>query len=452
MAERPGQALVWIDQALAISPIATRLSAFQKRLEKLDGQNRFGQILSQSRKIIEQSSEAWRAELAALNPGLTQEQGDILILIRGLLEAMHQEEAFASVWTELRILARDLLGDRIQIELVRDPKQPAEWFDAPVEAEVPAPTCERVGLAIRAAEQAWFCFPKGQMSVPLPRRLSAKVEAAESIRQLVSSTPAFRNLQPQVDALVRAGEATEKVANTELAISLLDGLAAIPPSSDLASALDSLLEQSRRWCAPCGWEILPRGWSFQSSPLPEEPPREHQHVQYEFHAAPRGSIIRVKRFGLAQGDNVLRECELAVSVGPEPAGYAELAEFLTKRGPIGSKPFRERLKSWPEAAVTGTLEMVAVQFFVDFWGALGEELRSRDPESAQELSSRLIAVLRQNWKLYPFYPAAYQDHPDGWLQRAPGRNMVTGRVRRVLRPGLQDEEGHLRVPALVEVE
>jgi hypothetical protein len=61
-------------------------------------------------------------------------------------------------------------------------------------------------------------------------------------------------------------------------------------------------------------------------------------------------------------------------------------------------------------------------------------------------------VLRQNWKLYPFYPVAYQDHPDGWLQRAPGRNMVTGRVRRVLRPGLQDEDGHLRLPALVEVE
>ncbi|HLW65983.1 MAG TPA: hypothetical protein VKS79_11800 [Gemmataceae bacterium] len=452
MAESLNQALVWIDQALAISPIATRVAAFQKRLEKLDSQNPTGQILADCRAIVEQSNENWHSELAVLAPNLTPEQSELLILLRGLLEGVQKKHAPASVWIELRILARDLLGDRFQIEFVRDSQQPAEWFDPPVETDGPAAGCERVGLAVRAAEQAWFCFPKGRLFVGAPPKRSAREEAAESIRQLISSTPAIRSLEAPANAIIKASQNLEQQASVELAASFLDALAGIQPTAENESALEAMLEQTRRWCAEFGWAILPRDWRFQSASRPQDAQPRSQHVQLEFHPAPPGSVIRVTRFGLAQGDEVLCECELAVSAGPEPAGYADLADLLTHRTPIGGNAFRERLQAWPEAAMAGTLEMTAVQMFVDFWGALGESLRNRNREAAQEFSSRLTDVLRQNWRLYPFYPAAYQDHPDGWLQRAPGRNMVTGRVRRVLRPGLQDEEGHLRVPALVEVE
>ena len=325
MAEKPVQALVWIDQALSTSSVSMRLAAFHKKLERLDKQNQFVDYLSHCRPIIEQSADCWSPELVATAPNLTPEQSDLLILIRGLLEAMQQVDAPASAWRELRILAGDLLGGQLQVELIRDPKQPAEWFESQKESDVAEPRPERVGLALRTAGQAWFCFPKGQVRVPL--------------------------LWPQVQ--------------------------------DTAGRHD---------------------------------------------------------------------CAAVASDWPKPAGFAELLEFASHQDVIGCETYRERLLAWPDAALSGTLEMTAVQFFVDFWGELGEKLRNHDAKSAQELSNRLVSVLRQNWKLYPFYPAAYQDYPDGWLQRTPGRNMVTGRVRRLLRPGLQDDDGHLRVPALVEVE
>ncbi len=60
--------------------------------------------------------------------------------------------------------------------------------------------------------------------------------------------------------------------------------------------------------------------------------------------------------------------------------------------------------------------------------------------------------LIENFGLTPFYPSSFQDRPAGWVQPADGTRMTTGRVREVLRPGLADRDGELRVPSRVTVE
>jgi hypothetical protein len=64
----------------------------------------------------------------------------------------------------------------------------------------------------------------------------------------------------------------------------------------------------------------------------------------------------------------------------------------------------------------------------------------------------LTRFLHAAYGLSVFTPTSIHDHPDGWLAVVPGGRAVTGLVRSVRRPGLHDEHGNLRIPALVEVE
>lgn len=265
--------------------------------------DRVGDFLPHLRKIAERSFAGWRASLA--QTGLPEDAGDVLVVLRGLIECLADVPPAHS---ELAILARELLSPfRLQVELIRDPNQPADWFEPTNEADVPAPRVERIGLAVRPMDGSWICFPKGHLIVPLPE------------------------------------------------------------------------------------VVLP---------------------------------------------------------APEIEGYAEFEEQASLAG----QPLAERLRQWREAALDGALETTAVQFYVDWWGDLGEELRQHDAALAGQIATRLLFVLQHGFKLFAFSPAAYQDYPDGWVQRVGSRAMVSGRVRRVVRPGLHDDQDHLRVPALVEVE
>jgi hypothetical protein len=132
---------------------------------------------------------------------------------------------------------------------------------------------------------------------------------------------------------------------------------------------------------------------------------------------------------------------------PWTAVFGEMLELAADETVI-----HDRISMFPDSAVNGTLAVVAVQFFVEFWAEPGQSWRERDAGRAATFGERLGAFMQHALGLFPFSPGTYQEFPDGWMQRVGGRGMVTGRVRRVLRPGLQDSQNQLRVPAVVEVE
>ena len=222
-------------------------------------------------------------------------------------------------------------------------------------------------------------------------------------------------------------------------------------SPEKAYILDRILDLFRQWAAGHGLEILPRGWRFAGSPSYADLRDDEKTCAAVFRSDdPRGTIYRVRTFGLKQGDEVVRPCTMAVSAGPLPFGFRELENLV--KDDAHEAALRDRLKAWRDAGLAGTLELTVVQFYVDFWAVLGDGLRRRDPDRAREFGQKLTELLQHDFRLFPFLPVAFQDFPDGWVQRTPGRQMETGLVRRVVRPGLQDDQNHLRVPALVEVE
>jgi hypothetical protein len=289
---------------------------------------------------------------------------------------------------------------------------------------------------------------------------TAAHDAGDALVALVAAHPWLARLSARSEALRDAAQPGWDGAEDEFLSHALDDLLAdaadaAPALRDLsqekARTLDQILELFRQWSAGHGLEILPRRGRFAAPPSYTDLMDDEKTCTAVFRPDdPRGTIYRVRAFGLKRGDEVVRPVAVAVSAGPLPFGFREL-ENLLKDDPHESAMI-DRLKAWRDAGLAGTLELTAVQFYVDFWGALGDGLRRRDPDRARDFEQRLTELLQHDYRLFPFRPTAFQDHPDGWVQRTPGRQMTTGLVRRILRPGLQDDQNHLRVPALVEVE
>lgn len=465
---------VWLNQTQALlaqiesRQLPARVVQFVQQLHEYD-EALSASLINRVQQQLAANATDWRQSLRNAFPEHDPERLDVVVLLRGLLESLAEASAPAPSWPALRLLAHELIPQQeLAVELIRDPKQPAEWFSAIEEADVPAAEATRPGWALRSAHRPWFCFPPAKKKLPRPNRRSAVTEAAEQMRSLAMANDWLAAVEAPAHALVEIAASGSSDGADSAAGSFLDAvvqaIADTHHGTDAAvsfrklpkphaAVLEQMLGHARRWCGHFGLEILPRGWSFLQ-------PLEHGELQSDERSCAylfrpdekRGSVYRVRTFGLKQGDRALRECAVSVSAGAAPAGLAELEEVIKVAADHGEEVLLERLRGWREAAFQSTLDLVIVQFFVDFWGELGEELRQQHPDLARDFSMRLFDVLKLEFKLYPFYPVAYQEHPDGWLQRVSGRSMVSGRVRRILRPGLQDENGQLRVPALVDVE
>ena len=207
----------------------------------------------------------------------------------------------------------------------------------------------------------------------------------------------------------------------------------------LADRADRALTCLRGWAAGFGVELLPRAWSFASPPSADALRAEGAEVAAVYRPDdPAGAVVRVKAFGFAADGAVVRPAVVSVSAGPAPAGLAELEA-------VADEALRDRLRGWRAASLAGTAEAAAIETFVEFW-----DTRPAGPDPA--VADQLAAVLHGAFGLAPFYPANFQDRPPGWVRAEGGGRMTTGRVRAVLRPGLTDRAGEMRVPARVVVE
>jgi hypothetical protein len=236
-----------------------------------------------------------------------------------------------------------------------------------------------------------------------------------------------------------------------------DGLAAVAArlsTADPAAAgrwaerLDTLLAGLRG----CGVEVLPRGWSFAAPPHADQLRGDDgtELIPVYRPDQPAGGVVRVKAFGVCIDGVVIRPAAVVVSAGPAPVGLAELEDVVRESLDPVAGVLRDRLRDWRTASLEGRLEAAAVELFVEFWDQLRGEWA--DPDAAAAFGDRLAVVLAEEFGLTPFYPGSFRDRPDGWVQAVGGGRMATGRVREVVRPGLTDRAGELRVPARVVVE
>ncbi len=250
------------------------------------------------------------------------------------------------------------------------------------------------------------------------------------------------------------GHANANGPAAEVLIGWLDELARIGakigPAPGGPAGLDRLLAAVRDWAAAFGFEVTPAEWSFADPPSRARLESAGVTCAPTYrNAEPVGAIVRVRQFGLKRPGAVVREATAVVSAGPAPAGYRELEDSV--RTVQAAAPLRSRLQEWRWASLDGDPSVAAVQLFVDFWGGPGVPFRDDAPEAAERFANRLGKTLTDSFGLTLFEPAALHEYPEGWVQVVGSRPAMTGRVRKVHRPGLAEGSGVLRLPAVVEV-
>lgn len=212
---------------------------------------------------------------------------------------------------------------------------------------------------------------------------------------------------------------------------------------------DKFLALLRAWGKAGGIDVEPPSWCFGDPRATndvlmgegQEPPAACFSRQ-----APPG-MIALQRFGLRTPSQVIRSPQGFRSAGPAPAGYAELRSQIEQE----FSQLLPALDYWPQAALDDMLAFVAQQFYIDLWKAVEEGRRGGDA-AAQQIQRALLEMLVSEFHLEPFFPETYRDVPESWLEVRAPKGIRRERVVQVVRPGLKDQHGKLRVTAIVEVE
>lgn len=209
---------------------------------------------------------------------------------------------------------------------------------------------------------------------------------------------------------------------------------------DNCSPTDAQVEAVCRWVEACGLTAVRVGGIDTPGVV----------VRSVFAAAPSGTLVATNRAGFRRGSVAFREATAEVSLGPQPPGFADLQHTAEQLPP--SSELRGMVAGLRTAAEGNYLREAVLQLYTDFWGDAGMAARVLAPDVTAEVGDRLSALLADAYGLSPFHPVNVHDLPSGWITVAAGSRVMTGVVARVLRPGLQDAAGNLRIPAVVEVE
>ena len=208
---------------------------------------------------------------------------------------------------------------------------------------------------------------------------------------------------------------------------------------DECQPTDDQVEAVCGWAEACGLTVV----------RADSPDAPGVTVQQVFAAAPVGTVLGGNRVGFRTAETVFRPAVVEVSLGQAPAGFSELEQ--AGEG-LPSCELRRLVAELRAAAEGSYLREAALQLYTDFWGDAGVNARATDADATAEVGERLNTLLADAYGLRPFHPVNVHDFPSGWITVAAGSRVMTGVVTRVLRPGLQDDHGHLRIPAVVEVE
>jgi len=260
------------------------------------------------------------------------------------------------------------------------------------------------------------------------------------------STPT--SVGPALEASIRRDEPP----TSESLAGLLDALVQWDKQPPSEYQPDDLLLRIRSWAFTGEWSILPSDWEYRrGATWPGDVPGLTGKPVFR-PADPVGQVFRVRSFGIARMDEIVRSAEVVVSAGPAPARLPDL-EAVAERlpGDPGDR-LRVALANLRPAGLGGYLEQAIVDMYIEFWDHAHAIWVDSDPASAAGFAETLRSSLRETFGLSEFLPLGFCDHPDGWVAVPPGTRMTTGRVVRVLRPGLLDAELRLRVPARAEVE
>ena len=179
---------------------------------------------------------------------------------------------------------------------------------------------------------------------------------------------------------------------------------------------------------------------------PSTAPAEEVELSSRFHPSPVGASIGPGRWGYRRHDAILKRAIRNLSAGPAPAGFDAL-QLAVQHWPA-DHPYRAGVAKLPDAIGGGYLLESALELFTDYW----DQAHANRGESGRLYGEELGRFLHSALKLETFAPRNWHDHREGWVTPSSGSRLVTGVVRRLFRPGVVDDRGELRIPALAEID
>ena len=193
--------------------------------------------------------------------------------------------------------------------------------------------------------------------------------------------------------------------------------------------------------------------------LPKEPlPLEYNDSinlnDSEFRILPRFSDsitenqYKLIRFGIAEGLTVIEKAIVHRSMGKYPSELKEMIDILAKYPVQFSFKFIEKLEDF--AINKNNLQLASTDFYQLIYQDENIPILESNSELAKQFMQKLELYLRKNFAIKTFDPTKNRELPDNFIETMQGRMATNGRIRKVIRPGLIDDNDRLRMTALVE--
>lgn len=154
------------------------------------------------------------------------------------------------------------------------------------------------------------------------------------------------------------------------------------------------------------------------------------------------------RFGIAEGSTVIEKALVHRSMGKYPPELKEMIDILSQYPPRFSLKYVEKLEDF--AINKNSLQLASTDFYQFIYQDENKPFLESNPEMSILFLQKLEMYLRKNFAIKTFDPTRITELPDNYTETMQGRMATNGRIRKVIRPGLIDQNDRLRMTALVE--
>ena len=130
----------------------------------------------------------------------------------------------------------------------------------------------------------------------------------------------------------------------------------------------------------------------------------------------------------------------------------ELVEFIESDDHLRETSLRDLIRRWPSKrlkSVRSLQNAIKGEFFDLFFETMDslsdDNLRSR-------AESAFADILKSELSAFLFTPSTISEFEDDWIKPVNKSTEMSGKIKKVLKPGLRDGRGALITPAIVELE
>jgi len=161
----------------------------------------------------------------------------------------------------------------------------------------------------------------------------------------------------------------------------------------------------------------------------------------------------IASFGITgPGGDEIEKAIYNVSAGPSPDSYYELVELIESDDHLRETSLRNLIRRWPSKRLKSARSLqnaIKGEFFDLFFEAIDS---LSDDKLRSQVQSAFADILKSELSAFLFIPSTISEVEDDWIKSVNKSETMSGKIRKVIKPGLRDSRGALITPAIVELE